>query len=115
MTSPPHGNETLLHSRDDRAGMAGGGVMNHEGMPTDVGILELIQDRLNIDVADVDVDLIETGMIDSLALVTLITALEERFGCELPLDDFNLDNFSSARRITQYLAISEVRDTPSAS
>ena len=47
--------------------------MNHEGMQTDAGILELIRDRLNIDVVDVDVDLIETGMVDSLALVTLIS------------------------------------------
>ena len=89
--------------------------MNHDGVQAGVGVLELIRDRLAIDVADVDVDLIETGMIDSLALVTLITVLEERFGCELPLDDFNLDNFGSARRIAQYLAISGVLDIPSVS
>jgi acyl carrier protein len=84
-------------------------------MPTDTGILELIRDRLNIDVVDLDVDLIDTGMIDSLALVTLITALEERFACELPLDDFDIENFRSARRITQYLDGSGVRETRSAS
>jgi D-alanine--poly(phosphoribitol) ligase subunit 2 len=89
--------------------------MNHDGMPTDAGLLELIRDRLNIDVVDLDVDLIETGMIDSLALVTLITALEERFACELPLDDFDIENFRSARRITQYLDASGVRETRSAS
>ena len=89
--------------------------MNHDGMPTDTGILELIRDRLNIDVVDLDVDLIDTGMIDSLALVTLITALEERFACELPLDDFDIENFRSARRITQYLDGSGVRETRSAS
>jgi acyl carrier protein len=89
--------------------------MNQDGMPTDAGLLELIRDRLNIDVVDLDVDLIETGMIDSLALVTLITALEERFACELPLDDFDIENFRSARRITQYLDASGVRETRSAS
>ena len=82
---------------------------------TDASILKLIRDRLNIDVVHVDVDLIETGMIDSLALITLITALEERFGCELPLDDFNLDNFRSARRIAQYLDDSGVLDIRDAS
>ena len=83
--------------------------MNYGGMPTDAGILELIRDRLNINVVDVDVDLIETGMLDSLALVTLIATLEERFTCELPLDDFDIENFRSARRITQYLEASGVR------
>jgi acyl carrier protein len=89
--------------------------MNHDGVQTDAGILELIRDRLNIDVVDVDVDLIKTGMIDSLALVTLIAALEELFACELPLDDFDIENFRSARRITQYLDASGLLDTRSVS
>ena len=78
-------------------------------MQTGDGILELIRDRLNIDVADVDVDMIETGVLDSIALVTLITAIEEALSCELPLDDFDIENFRSARRITQYLENSVVR------
>jgi acyl carrier protein len=45
----------------------------------------------------------------------LITALEDRFGCEFPLDDFDFENFRSAWRITQYLAASGVLDTRSAS
>jgi hypothetical protein len=77
--------------------------MNHDGTPTDAGILELVRDRLNVDVVDVDVDLIETGMV------------EERFACELPLDDFDIENFRSARRITQYLDASGLLDTRSAS
>jgi D-alanine--poly(phosphoribitol) ligase subunit 2 len=89
--------------------------MNHNGMQTDAGILQLIRDRLNIDVVDVDVDLIDTGVVDSLALVTLIITLEEMFACELPLDDFDIENFRSARRITQYLDASGVLDTRSAS
>jgi acyl carrier protein len=89
--------------------------MNHDGMQTDAGILELIRDRLNVDVVDVDADMIETGVVDSLALVTLITAIEEMFACELPLDDFDIENFRSARRITQYLDTSGVLDTRSAS
>lgn len=77
--------------------------MKRSDTPTDAGVLELIQDRLNVDIAEVDVDLIETGLVDSLALVMLITALEEHFACELPLDDFDIENFRSVRRITEYL------------
>lgn len=105
----------MLHPTDGHASTAGGRVMKHDGAETDADVLELIKDRLNIDVVDVDIDLIEKGLIDSLALVTLITALEQRFGCELPLDDFDLENFRSARRITQYLAASGVFETRSAS
>ncbi|TQM43807.1 acyl carrier protein [Pseudonocardia cypriaca] len=78
-------------------------------MQTGDGILELIRDRLNIDVADVDVDMIETGVLDSIALVTLITAIEDALSCELPLDDFDIEHFRSARRISQYLEASGVR------
>jgi acyl carrier protein len=83
--------------------------VNHDGLQTGDGVLELIRDRLNIDVADIDVDMIETGVLDSIALVTLITAIEEALSCELPLDDFDIENFRSARRISQYLEASRVR------
>jgi D-alanine--poly(phosphoribitol) ligase subunit 2 len=89
--------------------------VNRAGTQTDAEILELIRERLNIDVVDVDVDLIETGLVDSLALVMLITALEDKFACELPLDDFDIDNFRSARQITQYLHASGVLDARHAS
>lgn len=74
----------------------------------DARIIDLIRDRLNVEIPDIDVDLIENGLVDSLGLVTLIAAIEEAFACELPLDDFDLDHFRSARRITEYLDASGV-------
>ena len=71
-------------------------------------LVALIQDRLNLAVPAADTDLIESGLLDSLALVTLIAALEESFACELPLDDFNLDNFRSVDRISEFLRSSRV-------
>jgi D-alanine--poly(phosphoribitol) ligase subunit 2 len=99
----------LLHSH--------GPARTHGGRITQAQavVLELIRDRLNIDVTDVDLDLIETGMLDSLALVTLITAIEDRFETELPLDDFDLDNFRSARRIAECVADLAVFPTRNAS
>lgn len=69
----------------------------------DVRLLELIRAQLKVDVADVEVDLIENGLVDSLGLVMLISVIEDSFACELPLDDFDIDNFRSVRRITEYL------------
>jgi acyl carrier protein len=66
-------------------------------------ITELIRDRMSIDVPTPDTDLIDSGLLDSLALVMLITALEDAFACELPLDDFEIDHFRSAERIGEFL------------
>ena len=40
----------------------------------------------------------------SLALVTLIVALEETFGVQLPLDDFDIERFRSIDAMTAFLA-----------
>lgn len=66
-------------------------------------IIELIRDRLSIEVQAPDTDLVESGLLDSLALVMLITALEDAFACELPLDDFEIDRFRSVERIAEFL------------
>jgi D-alanine--poly(phosphoribitol) ligase subunit 2 len=67
-------------------------------------ISNLISDALNIEITAVDVDLIDTGLLDSLALVTLITEIEQEFGYELPLDDFDVERFRSVERIADFLA-----------
>jgi D-alanine--poly(phosphoribitol) ligase subunit 2 len=67
-------------------------------------ISNLICDALNIEITAVDVDLIDTGLLDSLALVTLITEIEQEFGYELPLDDFDVERFRSVERIADFLA-----------
>ncbi len=71
----------------------------------------LIRDRLSVEVPTVDTDLIESGLLDSLGLVTLIAALEEAFACELPLDDFDLERFRSIARIGEFLCSTGVLET----
>jgi acyl carrier protein len=71
-------------------------------------ITELLRDRLSVDVADADTDLIDSGLLDSLALVMLIGAIEETFACELPLDDFDIERFRSVGRICQFLRSSNI-------
>ena len=71
-------------------------------------ITELIRDRLSVDVPAADTDIIESGLLDSLALVTLIAAIEETFACELPLEDFDIERFRSVERIFQFLHASGV-------
>jgi D-alanine--poly(phosphoribitol) ligase subunit 2 len=72
--------------------------------PLTTRIAALIGSTLLIEVPGPDVDLIETGLIDSLALVTLITEIEAEFGIELPLDEFDIERFHSAEQIAAYVA-----------
>lgn len=60
--------------------------------------------RAGIEVPDVEADLLDGGLIDSLALVSLIVAFEETFGVEIPLDDFDINRFRSVATIADFLA-----------
>jgi acyl carrier protein len=48
---------------------------------------------------DVDMSLIETGLLDSLGVLELVSFLEDSFSLELPLDEFVPDNFRSPAAI----------------
>lgn len=66
-------------------------------------IMTLVEERLGVDVPGPDADLLEAGVIDSLALVTLIVGLEDTFAVSLPLDDFDVDRFRSVAAMATFL------------
>lgn len=67
-------------------------------------VTAVVSDRAGIKVPDAEADLLDAGLIDSLALVTLIVAFEDSFGVQLPLDDFDIDRFRSVASIADFLA-----------
>lgn len=67
-------------------------------------VAELIQDVLAVEVPALDTDLVAEGLIDSLALVSLITEVELEFGVRLPIDEFDLNRFRSAEQIATVVA-----------
>jgi acyl carrier protein len=67
-------------------------------------VASLFAEKLNLDVASVETDLIETGLIDSLALVELLAELEESFDVSISTDDLELENFRSITNIAGFLA-----------
>jgi D-alanine--poly(phosphoribitol) ligase subunit 2 len=73
-------------------------------------IAALIRSSLGVEVPAHDTDLIETGLLDSLSLVSLITEIEGKFGFELPLDDFDIERFSSVERIAAFVDESRPAD-----
>lgn len=51
-----------------------------------------------------DQDLIEDGLLDSLALIELLVAIEEEFQIELPLDELEIDRFRTIEQISALVA-----------
>jgi len=67
-------------------------------------VAALIEDVLQVEVPDPGTDLVEAGLIDSLALVSLITEVELEFAIRLPIDEFDLSRFRSAEQIAAVVA-----------
>lgn len=64
----------------------------------------IFERKLNLVVPSFDVDLFETGGLDSLAFVELLLCLEKEFGLKVSLEDLELDNFRSIARLAKFIA-----------
>jgi acyl carrier protein len=54
---------------------------------------------LSLELPSPDMDLFETGAVDSLAFVELLVLLEREFGVKVSLDQMEIDHFRSVERI----------------
>ena len=63
----------------------------------------LFRDRLGIEVPSPECDLIENGLLDSLRLVELLLEIESSLGCRIPVDEIDLDDLRSVRRIVRLI------------
>jgi acyl carrier protein len=52
----------------------------------------------------IDVDLLSTGLVDSLGIIRLLGFMEDELGIAVPPEDVTLDNFLSVSTIENYLA-----------
>jgi D-alanine--poly(phosphoribitol) ligase subunit 2 len=51
-----------------------------------------------------DDDLIESGVLDSLALVELLFAIEQRHGIEIPTERLEVERFRTLARLAELIA-----------
>jgi acyl carrier protein len=58
------------------------------------------------------VDLLETAMLDSLALIELIHALEVEFTTELPLEEMEIEHFRTLDTIAKLVVEGSATDSP---
>lgn len=74
-------------------------------MLTEERLREFLEDDLGVDTADLEPDtlLFSSGIIDSFALVTLLTLLEAEGGIRINPVDVNLDNMDSMARMLAYV------------
>ena len=63
----------------------------------------LLLEHLHVDVPSPDVDLLESGVLDSLQLVDLLLLIEQHFGRRIPIEDIDLDDLRSLGRLARLL------------
>ncbi len=66
-------------------------------------ITQIFARALHLEIPAADLDLFETGAIDSLAFVEFLLHLEREFGIKVSLEDLELDSFRTIQRIAQYV------------
>lgn len=64
----------------------------------------IFSQRLAIEVDSPTVDLLDTGLVDSVTLVELLLVLEQQFAISLPLEDLEMEDFRSVAKIADLVA-----------
>jgi acyl carrier protein len=64
-------------------------------------IERIFREALNVDVPSPTTDIIAAGLLDSLALVTLLFEVEQEFDIAVPLEDVDIEGLRSVERITE--------------
>lgn len=66
-------------------------------------IRRLFSESLHREAPEPGVDLIDSGLLDSLALVELLHGLEQEFAFEIPFDGLDIESFRSVERIADFV------------
>lgn len=69
---------------------------------------------LYVEAPDLDADLVDGGVLDSLALVELLAAVEVEFSIEVPLDEIDLDRIRTLHGLADLIAERLAHATPGA-
>jgi D-alanine--poly(phosphoribitol) ligase subunit 2 len=67
-------------------------------------IVDIFAERLETKVPGENVDLLETGLVDSVKIVELVLELEQRFGVSLPFEDLEIEDFRTVAKLAECIA-----------
>lgn len=71
----------------------------------------LLLEHLHVQVPSVDTDLLESGALDSLQLVDLLLAIEQRFGWRVPIESIDLEHLRSLSRLAELAGATQPRES----
>ena len=75
-----------------------------EAADLEATIQRIFDEQLGLGAPEADADLFAAGTLDSLVLVRLLVALEERLGTRIALDRLEMSDFRSISRIARFLS-----------
>ena len=61
-------------------------------------------EKLQIEAPSKDADLIDSGLLDSLAFVELLVYIEQEFRISISLDDLEFDHFRSIATVAEFIS-----------
>lgn len=66
-------------------------------------VTQLFAEALSLEIPSPETDLFDTGLLDSLSFVELLSRLEARFGMKVSLEELEIDRFRSVARIAAFV------------
>ena len=75
-------------------------------------IARLFAEELHLEPPRPEVDLLETGLVDSVRLVALFFGLERTFGLRISMEELEFNDFRTVARIARFVA-ARLTDAPS--
>ena len=79
-------------------------ISRNEPAAVKTALREFISRSVRIDALDDDENLFESGIVNSLFAVQLMTFVERRFGIEVGMDHLDIENFKSISATAAFVA-----------
>ncbi|MBV9940866.1 MAG: acyl carrier protein [Solirubrobacterales bacterium] len=67
-------------------------------------VRRVFEDALSVAAPEPEIDIIQSSLIDSLGLVTLLFELEREFGVTVPLESLEVDDFRTIGNLARTIA-----------
>jgi methoxymalonate biosynthesis acyl carrier protein len=78
-------------------------------------LVRVLAERLALDAPGDDVDLFESGLLDSLSFAELLVALEREFRIAIPVEDIDVERFRTIHALTDMVTCAMATAAPAVS